>query len=405
MDFDDRPHEAAYREQVRAFLRANAKLRDDSALAYRNRYAVDAETVERARAWQRLRSEHGFAGITWPKAWGGQELAPIFQIIYAEEEQHFIIPQGVYEIGLAMCVPTLMRFGRRDDAAELAVRALRGDDVWCQLFSEPGAGSDLASLRLRAERDGDAWVLNGQKTWISVAQYARYGLLLARSDWSAPKHAGLTAFMIDLHAPGIEVRPIKQITGHHHFNEVFFSNARIPDQWRLGDAGAGWKVALSTLANERYATGEAPAPHLADLVRLASAFPAEKPAIEDAAVRQRIAELCVRAEGLKYARLRMITAISRGETPGPEASIGKLVSSGLLQEITALGLDILDQAGVVADASISPMHALFQEAHLYAPATRIAGGADEILRNIIAERVLGLPADKSEDRSKPFSAT
>jgi alkylation response protein AidB-like acyl-CoA dehydrogenase len=297
-----------------------------------------------------------------------------------------------------------MRFGRFTGAGELSLRALRGDDIWCQLFSEPSAGSDLAALRLRAERDGDAWVLNGQKIWISVAQYARYGLVLARSDWDAPKHAGLTAFMVDLGTPGVEVRPIKQITGHSHFNEVFFSDARIPDEWRLGAPGEGWKVALSTLANERYATGEAPGPHVADLIRLARLYPAHAPAFEDRAVRQKLAELMVREEGLKYARLRIISAASRGEAPGPEASIGKLVSSALLQDIVALGLDILDAAGIIADGDNAPMHAWFQQAYFYAPATRIAGGADEVLRNIIAERVLGLPADRSEGRTAPFNA-
>ncbi|HVV34242.1 MAG TPA: acyl-CoA dehydrogenase family protein, partial [Vitreimonas sp.] len=291
--------------------------------------------------------------------------------------------------------PTLMRFGRRGDKAELAHRALRGDDIWCQLFSEPGAGSDLASLRLRATREGDDWVLDGQKIWISVAQYARYGLLLARSDQQASKHAGLTAFMVDLHAPGVEVRPIRQITGHAHFNEVFFTGARVPDLWRLGDPGEGWKVALSTLSTERYATGEAPGPHLADLIALARAYPEDRPAIEDAAVRQRIADLCVRSEGLKHARARMITAASRGESPGPEASIGKLVSSALLNDIVSLGLEILGPAGVIAEKDVAPLHGWFQDAFFYAPATRIAGGTDEILRNIIAERVLGLPTEKS----------
>ncbi|MGE0741989.1 MAG: acyl-CoA dehydrogenase family protein [Hyphomonadaceae bacterium] len=390
MDFDDRPEEAAYRAEVRAFLQAHAAPREDTPLAFASRYNVDESTLARAKLWQRCRFDHGFAGITWPRDWGGQERDPICQIIFAEEEARFATPQGVYEIGLAMCVPTMMRFGRMGGKADLATRALRGDDIWCQLFSEPGAGSDVAALTLRADRDGEEWVLNGQKTWISVAKHAHYGLLLARSDRSAQKHAGLTAFMIDLRTPGIDVRPIRQITGYSHFNEVFFADARVPDLWRLGDIGAGWKVALSTLANERYATGEAPGPHVGDLIALATKYPDEAPAIQSESVRERLADLYTRAEGLRFARLRMITAIARGEAPGPEASIGKLVSSALLQDIVATGLDILGGA----DKAASPMHAWFQDAYLYAPATRIAGGTDEILLNIIAERVLGLPTDR-----------
>ena len=402
MDFDDTPDEAAYRAKVRLFLTANAELKGESELAFRGRYSFDADTLDRARAWQSLKAQHGFAGITWAKEWGGQGLKPMMEVIYAEEEGKYAVPQGVFEIGLAMCVPTLIRFAP-DAARQHAGPALRGERIWCQLFSEPAAGSDLAAITTRAVLEDDHWVINGQKTWTLVAHYADYGLLLARTDRSVPKHAGITAFFVDMHTPGVEVRPIKQISGHSQFNEVFFSDVRVPDAARLAAVGEGWRVANSTLSSERYATGVASGPHFEDIYRLVSELQTpDGSVLSDPTVREKLADWYVRAQGLKYTRFRLLTALSRGAVPGPEASIGKLVSSVQLQQISAFGVELLGMAGGIADRDLAPMRGWFQEAFLYAPASRIAGGTDEILRNIIAERVLELPPDLRADRGVPF---
>ena len=402
MDFDDTPEEAAYRAEVRAFLAAHAQPKGEDDLAFRGRYSVSPDILTRARAWQSLKARHGFAGITWAKEWGGQGHKAMMEVIYAEEEAKFAVPQGVFEIGLAMCLPTLIRFAP-EAAKEHAGPALRGERIWCQLFSEPAAGSDLAGITTRAVRENDHWVINGQKTWTSVAHLADYGLLLARTDSSVPKHAGLTGFFVDMRTSGVEIRPIRQISGHSHFNEVFFTDVRVPDTARLGAMGDGWRVANSTLSSERYATGVASGPHFEDIYRLVGELGSSNAnVLADPTVREKLADWYVRARGLKYTRFRILTALSRGELPGPEASIGKLVSAAQLQQITAFAVDLLGMAGGIADHELAPMKGWFQEAFLYAPASRIAGGTDEILRNIIAERVLGLPPEPRVDRGVPF---
>src|SRR6185437_4886737 len=225
-----------------------------------------------------------------------------------------------------------------------------------------------------------------------------------RSDPAQPKHKGLTFFFLSMKSPGIEIRPIRQISGQSHFNEVFFGDLRIPDSQRLGAPGQGWQVSLTTLMNERLAVGEAPGPDFGEIFELARSLEIEDGrALDNAAVRDKLADWYVRTQGLKYTKFRTMTALSRGETPGPEASIGKLVSASKLQEISSFGMDLFGQAGIMTDAEEMPAHALFQQALLYSPALRIAGGSDEILRNIIAERVLGLPGDIRVDKDLPFN--
>ena len=404
MDFDDTPQEAEFRAKVRAFLSGNAERRKPgTAEGYRTSQSAPG-AIERAKAWQAKKYAAGFAGITWPKDWGGQGGTPIEQVIYQQEEAHYAVPRGFFEIGLGMCIPTLCTWGTAEQRQRYAPPALEGKEIWCQLFSEPAAGSDLAGLRTRAERKGDEWVINGQKIWTSGAHYSDYGILVARSDPAAPKHKGLTFFFLDMRSPGIEIRPIKQISGQSHFNEVFFSDVRIPDGQRLGAPGQGWQVSLTTLMNERLAVGEAPGPDFGEIFELARSLELEDGrALDNAAVRDKLADWYVRTQGLKYTKFRTMTALSRGQTPGPEASIGKLVSASKLQEIASFGMDLLGQAGIMTDAEEMPANALFQQALLYSPALRIAGGSDEILRNIIAERVLGLPADVRVDKDLPFN--
>ena len=403
MDFEDTPQESHFRAEVRKFLSANAEPRKPgTAEGYRSSQSAPG-ALERAKAWQAKKSAAGFAGITWPKEWGGRGGTPIEQVIYNQEEAQYAVPRGFFEIGLGMCIPTLATWGTPAQRERFAPPALRGEEIWCQLFSEPAAGSDLAGLRTRAEKQGDEWIVNGQKIWTSGAHYSDFGILVTRSDPAVPKHKGLTFFFLSMKSPGIEIRPIKQISGHSHFNEVFFSDVRIPDSQRLGPVGAGWQVSLTTLMNERLAVGDAPGPDFREIFDLVRRLELEGgPAIKNAAVRERLAQWYVRTQGLKYTKFRTMTRLSRGETPGPEASIGKLVSASKLQEIATFGMDLMGMAGIMADEAVMPANALFQQALLYSPALRIAGGSDEILRNIIAERVLGLPADVRVDKDVPF---
>jgi len=403
MDFEDTPQEAEFRAEVRKFLAAHAERRTPgTAEGYRSSQSAPG-ALERAKAWQGKKAAAGFAGITWPKEWGGRGGTPIEQVIYNQEEAQYAVPRGFFEIGLGMCIPTLATWGTPAQRERFAPPALRGEEIWCQLFSEPAAGSDLAGLRTRAEKQGGDWVVNGQKIWTSGAHYSDYGILVTRSDPTVPKHKGLTFFFLSMKSPGIEIRPIKQISGHAHFNEVFFTDVRIPDGQRLGPVGAGWQVSLTTLMNERLAVGDAPGPDFREIFELVRRLELEDgPALKNAAVRERLAQWYVRTQGLKYTKFRTMTRLSRGETPGPEASIGKLVSASKLQEIATFGMDLMGMAGIMADEAVMPANALFQQALLYSPALRIAGGSDEILRNIIAERVLGLPADVRVDKDVPF---
>jgi alkylation response protein AidB-like acyl-CoA dehydrogenase len=280
----------------------------------------------------------------------------------------------------------------------------RGDDIWCQLFSEPAAGSDLAGLRTRAERDGDDWIINGQKIWTSGAHYCDYGILVTRSDPTAPKHQGLTFFFLDMKSAGVEIKPIKQISGASNFNEVYFTDVRIPDSQRLGEVGDGWRVSITTLMNERLAVGSAGGPDFADIFRLAQNIEInDQPAIKDRAIRDKLATWYCQTSGLKFTKFRTQSALSKGETPGPEASIAKVVSAKKLQDIGSFGMDLMELGGLVMEDNTLLEDGMFQAAYLGAPGLRIAGGTDEVLRNIIAERVLGLPQDIRVDKGVPFN--
>ena len=405
MDFADTREEAALRAEARAWLAANAEPKRGAFETWQSRYAGrdGYEGLDRAKDFQRKKAEAGFAALSWPKEWGGRALPPIYQVIYAQEESRYLVPRGYFEIGLGMCMPTLFTCGTEEQKRRYAPRALRGEEVWCQLFSEPGAGSDLAGLRTRAERDGDHWTVNGQKIWTSGGHWADWAILVARSDPKTVKHKGLSFFFLSMKTPGIETRRIKQISGASHFNEVYFTDVRIPDAQRLGPIGGGWGVAITTLMNERLSSGDLRGPDFEEVFELARSVSLEDgPAILDAAVRERLADLYVKTQGVRLTRFRTMTALSRGETPGPENSIGKLVNAPKAQEIASFAMDLCDMGGVVMDKDIAPMRAAFQESLLTSPGGRIAAGTDEILRNIIAERVLGLPQDVRIDRELPF---
>jgi alkylation response protein AidB-like acyl-CoA dehydrogenase len=404
MDFEDTPREAEFRAGVRAFLGKAAKPRaPGTGMVYRAGNEDPAFRAQ-AKAWQASKAEAGYAGITWPTHWGGRGGTPIQQVIYDQEEANYAVPRGLFDIGLGMCIPTLCTWGTQEHRDRFAGRALRGEEIWCQLFSEPAAGSDLAGLRTRAEADGSDWVINGEKIWTSGAHYCDYGVLVTRSDFSAKKHDGLTYFFLDMKSPGIEIRPIKQMSGASHFNQVFFKDVRVPDSQRLGAVGQGWKVALTTLMNERYTIGGRMGAGVEDVFELARRLEiGDGPALQNGAVRDKLADWYVASQGLKYANFRAMTALSRGETPGPEASLGKLVNASMLQTIAAFAMDLMDEGGVLCDPELAPLAAAFQQTLLTSPASRIAGGSDEIMRNIIAERVLGLPAEVRLDKTLPFN--
>jgi alkylation response protein AidB-like acyl-CoA dehydrogenase len=403
MDFNDTPDEAAFRAEVRSWLAANARLRAPGERPSRSR-AVDGATIAEAKAWQAKKAAAGLACITWPKEVGGRGGSPIQQIIYTQEETQYATPPDIFRIGLGMCVPTVMKHGTPEHARRFAGPAMRGEEIWCQLFSEPAAGSDVAGLKTRAVRDGDTWVVNGQKVWTSGAHYSDYGILLVRTNPDVPKHKGLTMFFLDMKTPGVEVRPIHQMSGGSNFNEVYFTDVRIPHAQMLGGEGNGWNVALVTLMNERLAVGGSPGPDYGEIMEYAreAAGPSGGALLKDTAFRQKLADWYVKAEGYKLTKFRTQTALSKGETPGPEASIGKILTANQLQDITNAAIEAQDHFGIINDPEIAPMEAIFQNSYMWAPGLRIAGGTDEILKNIIAERVLGLPGDVRVDKDVAY---
>ncbi|MEE9279116.1 MAG: acyl-CoA dehydrogenase family protein [Myxococcota bacterium] len=402
MDFSDTPEEAAFRAEASAWLEANAELLAPGESA--NPFAERAEGVEEAQAWQAKKADGGWACISWPTEYGGRGGTAIQNVIWGQEESRFRVAPNIFGIGLGMGGPTIMTHGTPEQKQRWLPKMLRGEEIWCQLFSEPSAGSDLAGLRTRAERDGDEWVINGQKIWTSGAHYSQWGLLVARSDPNVVKHAGLTYFIVDMHSPGIEIRPIKQINGASGFNEVFFTNVRIPDENRISEVGNGWGVSITTLMNERASIGGGGGgAGLDDLIALArSTTIGGRRALDDTSVRHRLADFYVRTKGLQYTGYRALTALSRGQTPGPENSIGKLVGAKMRQEQASLALDLQGEAGVVMDPEAVSGGGVWQTAYLGAPGGRIAGGSDEIMRNIIAERVLRLPPEPRVDKQIAF---
>ena len=396
MDFNDTPDEARFREEASSWLAENAPT-DDAFRAL--------SPLEQAKVWQKQKYDAGWACIGWAPEFGGRGASAIEEVIWRQEESQYDLPANFFLIGQGMIGPTLMAWASDEDKARFLPPLASGEEVWCQLFSEPAGGSDLAALRTRAERDGDDWVINGQKIWTSGAHYSDYGVIVVRTDPTAPKHKGLSYFYVDMKAPGVEIKPIKQLTGDSDFNEVYFTDVRVSDSQRLGEVGQGWQVSLTTLMNERAAIGGS----FGQMdVSLAMSVAEEveidgRPALEDAAVRARIANWYVQEAGLKYTGYRSLTALSRGALPGPENSIGKLVGAPKMQAMSSYLMDLLGASGAIADESLAAKAGIIQRAYMGAPGLRIAGGTDEIMANIIAERVLGLPQEPRLDKGIPFN--
>ncbi|HEU5150867.1 MAG TPA: acyl-CoA dehydrogenase family protein [Iamia sp.] len=397
MDFEESPEEAAFRKEARGWLDTYAG--SDQARAVRRVPGEDeAAFVERARPWQALLAEHRWAGVAWPEAYGGRGGTATEAAIFREEALAYGLPTGAFAVGVQMAGPTIIAHGTEAQKERYLAPLLRGEEVWCQLFSEPGAGSDLAGLSTRAVRDGDEWVVTGQKVWTSGAHYSDFGILLARTDPDVPKHRGITYFLIDMRQPGVEIRPLRQITGASHFSEVFLDGARVPHDAVLGEVGGGWGVAMTTLANERaFMGGHTSGPTLDDLLALARATGAAA----DPLVRQGLAAAWSRGQITRYLQMRIRTATAQGRAPGPEASVMKLRAAWNMKADAELALVIQGAHGMLAGAA-APEQGRWQQHFLSAPSIRIAGGSDEVQRNVMGERTLGLPPDPRVDKTVPF---
>lgn len=391
-----------YRQQARDWLASVTPLYGRAA-----RKGLSAEQdLALGRAYQRAKFDAGYAGINWPVEFGGQGLTHIEKMTFESEEMGLGLPNVYFGISLGMPVPILMHYGAdRDFARTRTIAALKGEEIWCQLFSEPSGGSDLAGLRLKAEVDGNGWRLTGQKVWTSWAHYADYGVIVARTDPTVAKHKGLTYFWVDMKAPGVTVRPIKLAGGDSHVNEVFFDSVRVEDEQRMSPVGGGFAVAMATLMIERYVATDSAGfgPHLDLFVDLARHTDyAGRPAIEDARIRSTIARTYAMRSGLDAITARAMLMMQAGMQPGAEGSLNKLVAVRSRQKLSELALDLQGGPGMAFDD-----HAFVKEdwaaSWINAPTGRIAGGADEMLLNTIAERILGLPQDHRPDKGVPFN--
>ncbi len=364
------------------------------------------EKLALGRRFMKARFDAGFAGINWPVEMGGQGLTHIEKVAYESEEMAFGMPTWFFGISLGMPVPMIMRYC--EDKAwvkERVLKALQGEEIWCQLFSEPAGGSDLAGLRTMAEHDGNGWKLNGQKLWASYAQYSDYGVIVVRTDPTAQKHKGLTYFWVDMRAPGVDVRPVKLAGGDSHVNEVFFDDVKIDDSHRMSPVGGGFAVAMATLMIERYVATDSAGfgPHLDLFVSLAKETQINgKPAIKDGRIRQQIARNYAMRNGLDAITARAMLMMQAGMEPGPEGSLNKLVSVRSRQKLSELAIDLQGTDGLHFDEHLS-VKDNWQTSWINAPTGRIAGGADEMLLNTIAEKILGLPQDHRPDKGVPFN--
>ena len=400
MDFDDTAEEAAFRAEARAWLAEHAPAKgtpEDFSVGYLEGTMSEEDHIRLSRGWQRVLFDHGWAGITWPKHFGGRGGTSMQASIFAQEQATFGVSVGAFAVGIGMAGPTIMKHGTDDQRERYLTAMLRGDEVWCQLFSEPEAGSDLANIATRALRDGDEWVVTGQKVWTSGGGHSDWGILLARTDPDVPKHKGITYFLVDMTTPGFDIRPLKQMTGASHFSEVFLDEVRIPHDQVLGEVNGGWGCAITTLSNERgLIAGGNKSSDTRTLIELAQKLGRN----DDPVLRQALVDCWSRQQIQRYLGYRAQTAVSQGRVPGPETSIMKLFAAEYLRRLGNTALELLGPDGMLAGEGHG--NGDWQARFLHAPAIRIAGGSDQIQRNIIGERVLGLPGEPRVDRDQPF---
>jgi alkylation response protein AidB-like acyl-CoA dehydrogenase len=396
VDFSLTPAQEAFRERVRSWLEQSIP-RDWVRRATGSSEVPRPEAYQLLREWQRRLYDAGFIGLTWPKEYGGQGLTFVEEMILHQEMAFLKAPPILNVLGVGMAGPTIVAYGTEEQKRRYPARILSAEEIWCQGYSEPNAGSDLASLQTRAVRDGDHWVINGQKVWTSLAHIADWMMLLARTDPDAPKHKGITYFLLDMKLPGVTVKPLRQITGDAEFNEVFFDNVRVHESQVLGGVNNGWPVGLTTLMYERLALGfglqlrlRIALDGLVDMARHVEK--GGRPTTKDAILRQKIAQLWIETESLKYTGARAVTKLLRGELPGPEASAGKMVWVDVHQRLQELAMDIQGPyAQLVAGSDRAIENGVWQYSFLRSRANSIEGGTTEIQKNIIGERVLGLP--------------
>lgn len=399
------PDEAEFRAEVRKWL-AGAGLAPAQLGGLVSPWADHAEAaVVDARAFQRWLYEAGYAGLSWPERYGGGGRTPRHEYIFDQEAAIYELPTGIFSIGLGMCGPTLLTHGTEEQKRRYLPPMLRGEEVWSQVFSEPSAGSDLAALRTRAVRHGDTWTLSGQKVWTSGALISRYGLVLARSDPTRPRHAGLTMFIVDLAAPGVTIRPLRQMTGHAKFAEVFLDGVRVGDVDRVGAEHDGWRCAITTLMNERFSVGGLKYAQRGGSAQLIIDQARARGLAADPVVRQRLAHLWARETIFGYLHQRVGSAVMAGRDPGPEGSILKLAMGAFIGLAATTGADLVGPEAIAWDAfgdAGGPAADGWAERLCGAPCFTIAGGTTEVLKNLVAERVLGLPRDGADDRHVPF---
>lgn len=402
MDLTYSPEDRAFREQTRRWMDANVP-------------RTELRTLEERRAWHRKLYDAGYVGMHWPAAYGGQGAGPMKQAILADEMARANAPAPINGLGIGFIGPTIIVHGTDWQKERYLKKILSAEEIWCQLYSEPNSGSDLASLRTRADDEGGHFVVNGQKIWTSGGHISDWGILLARTDPSVPKHKGISCFLFDMRQPGVDVRPLRQITGSAEFNEVFMTNARVDKRDLIGRLGQGWEIAQTTLAYERGGNS------LARVTRYAAAFGRlveaaktlrrrGRPLIEDPVVRAKLGKAYAEMEVQRYAALRVLSALEKGQAPGAASSITKLSYSEFEKRYYELCLEILGAYGQITDGGLeevtldvdssSGVRSTWAYAFLWARAGTIYSGSSEIQKNVIGERVLGLPKEVRADRAK-----
>jgi alkylation response protein AidB-like acyl-CoA dehydrogenase len=394
VDLNDTPELAEFRAKVRSWLDEHKGEAPPNPGASQ---VEEEEAIARRRAWQARLTEGGLNGVTWPAEYGGQGLGPLHQVVVGQEISAAGVPGILDVIGVGMLGPTIIAHGSEEQKERYLLPLLRGDEVWCQMFSEPAAGSDLAGIQTRARREDGGWVLNGQKVWTTNAQFASYGLLLARTDPGLPKHQGLTMFIVPMDAPGVTVRPLRQISGDAHFNEVFFDDVRLDEDATVGPVDGGWRVALTTLMFERVTIGLGGEGFGWRADRFAKALLSDEAAPRDPEVRHRFGELASEFLALRFTGYRMLSTLQRGGIPGAEGGLAKVTTIKAAIEAGELLADTLGPDALRDDAEgwgklVSDL-----------PGLKSAGGTEEILRNMVGERVLGLPPEPRLDKGIPFS--
>ena len=391
MDFNYSPEQEAYRMQVRAWLEAN----QPPPLTPEEKERANEDLLwERNKRWHKKLYAGGWVGLNWPKEYGGRGATFVEQLIFGQELSRLNLPMGINVLGIIMTGPALMQWGTDEQKKRYLQPILAADEIWCEGMSEPGAGSDLAAIQTRAELQGDSFIVNGQKVWTTHAHRSDFCQLFVRTDPDLPKHKGMSALLVDMHSPGVSVKPLKQISGDAEFNEIFFEDVRVPKENLLGPLNAGWQVLVSTLMHERFGISETIGGTeviLSQLVELAKSVPLNGESASDDEVRQQIAQFAIEVTARKYNGLRALTKRLKGQQPGAESSIGKLISTELSQRMTKFASRLLGHYATLERRSLFAPDGDWMRRILQVESLTIAGGTSSVQKNMIGERILQLP--------------